>query len=1511
MTSTGATRPRTGDRESDLPVHRRHRPRREWGRGVARVLCAVLALVGVLPFAAGVVIRSPWARAWAAREAQRVLKAQGVVATFEPAVRMWPLAIELERLRVESNDGGAPALECARLFVRPRLFGLLAGKILIHQIDVDQPHARLVLRDGAIANLAIESGGTSSKGPVHAPFDSFSVTDGSLDLDADGLRADARSIDLDVTAEDDRVAGSSFEIAMRAGRARVQHSRAAGGGKEETDDDALCSIDARARVEPDQVLVRRLQGVGSADLDAAPGTTPPCDLPTSDKRRVEVSLGHLHVTLPKGDRKVPSIDGHVRVRAPVGLAERAASLPETDGWIGVDLDVRYADDTILPDLAGTIEAHDLRLDQYSFAQELRSEISIRRNVVRSPTTAIRLGGGTVVLSDTVLDPFAQGAKLEHTRLDATGVDFTALLRDLGVHQNPWVGWEIHEVHAPVLSGTLGPLRIDGDFTARTSSFGVYDRPAEDRARERLVGVSEAQIAAHTAIRPDALEFQNIRVTLPRSHIEGGFVSIGFHNDLRVDVPHMVADLDDVSPIGPVALHGVVDASAHVGGKFNRPEPAGEIRSISGLTIADVAFGEVTSGHVAVDVLAPEIEITGLHAKRRDSPYDVPTAKLKIGGARGFIVDAVGSSPGFSLRDVLSMFSLEDDPRFDGLEATMSARADVHVALGGPEDPCGGGYVGVDTKGQLRQVAIYGERFAQGDADVSLRWVDRLQGLAGADIDLRSFVLDKVQPPAGTRPGATGTVLGSASLQRGGAVAANVMIQGVPLSRVDALGAFGHEVEGSVSGVAHVTGNLDDFRPGAGLVSRAELDVSGTRVRDVALPNSHLAVQLTHRLALQKRSPGRTRCGAPIGAPFDKAAYLADTASHGEWVVDGDLLGGTVRLRELTVSRARAAHVSGRLSLRGVDLGALTGVLGPPRSDSEDVVVSPTAAALTGQLWGELIVDDLPVDAPSRARVRLFLGPTVVSRARQKLTLQPPQEPLTIADDTLSTPPLHVTLDTPDGFRGGFVLSGGVTRLTSEPTLNLSAHLEPVDLAVVQRLVPKVENITGLLEGSLKVTGRASAPVISGDLHASGDEIMIRGLPTAITGAHVDVKASATEIAVSGTGKFAGGVVSFEGSVPVQGLDLGALDSRVAVRGVRLAPEDGVTAVMDADLQVTYEVKGQAGGAAALPHVTGDVTISSFSYTRPINLNANLTSLATRARRTEVDAYDPSLDFVAIDLRVRSKTPLVIKNNLVEVQLGIDSGTLDVTGTNQRVGLRGSLRTAAGGRFHFQGNDFEVRQGLIHFDDPTRIAANVDITATTEYRRYTDTSAGAAAGAGTGGTGPSAASIGSTRGGSLWRITLHAYGDADNLHVEMTSEPALSQEDIVLLLAVGMTRAELDQLGASSVGASIALNYLGAASGAEQVVKQALPIIDDFRFGSAYSTVTGKTEPQLTVGKRLANNVRATVTAGLSEDRELRSNIEWRLSNHLSVQGSYDNINDVSSSALGNVGMDLRWRLDFE
>ena len=230
-----------------------------------------------------------------------------------------------------------------------------------------------------------------------------------------------------------------------------------------------------------------------------------------------------------------------------------------------------------------------------------------------------------------------------------------------------------------------------------------------------------------------------------------------------------------------------------------------------------------------------------------------------------------------------------------------------------------------------------------------------------------------------------------------------------------------------------------------------------------------------------------------------------------------------------------------------------------------------------------------------------LGPTVVSRGAQKFAFHPPQQPIAIADDASIIPPLEVTLDASDGFSGGFVLTGGVTKLTRDPTLALEARLEPIDLAVLQRLMPKVERARGKVEGSLRVTGQGEGPVVAGELHAVGDELAVHGFPSALTDMRLDVHASATELTANGSAKFAGGTLSLMANLPVRGFEVGALDSRVVARGIRVTPADGIAATFDADLEVAYDAKAQGHEGASLPRVSGDVTIGSFAYTRPISL----------------------------------------------------------------------------------------------------------------------------------------------------------------------------------------------------------------------------------------------------------------------------------------------------------------------
>src|SRR5580658_10198457 len=176
-------------------------------------------------------------------------------------------------------------------------------------------------------------------------------------------------MDIDVTATSDPEEGSSFEVAMRAGESWVTRKRSILGHHAAknvdltpvvaVDDDALCTIDARLRIEPHALVIRRLTASGVADLDPAAGSFPGCHLPASDKRNVEVAVHHMRIEWPRSPDEAWQIAGHARARAPLSLAQRLVSLPDTDGWIGADVDVRYARDTVLPDISGRVEAHDI------------------------------------------------------------------------------------------------------------------------------------------------------------------------------------------------------------------------------------------------------------------------------------------------------------------------------------------------------------------------------------------------------------------------------------------------------------------------------------------------------------------------------------------------------------------------------------------------------------------------------------------------------------------------------------------------------------------------------------------------------------------------------------------------------------------------------------------------------------------------------------------------------------------------------------------------------------------------------------------------------------------------------------------------------------------------------------------------------------------------------------------------------------------------------------------------
>ncbi len=1500
------TSPATGSVTVLPPLRRK---RRRWGKLFARFVCFILAVIAVLPAGAAVVARSRWARSKATQYTADLVKAQGLTASYQVNLRIWPPTLILDHVRVSSTDGGAAALVAKRLSARPKLFALLAGKLRIDQIAADAPRVRIVYRDYKLTNLGIDiprPDGTDRPWPQ--VFDVVSLTDAAFDLDIEGVSVVAEEIDLDVTSDEEvRGKGAAFEVAIQLARARVHtlldwKPAPSPKGPPVAErvaswEDSICSVSGRVRIEKGVLKVRRFEARGAADLDPDDDTWVDCDVPSSDRRKIELALKSFHVEAPRNGERFPRAWGEISARAPIALAERLGGLPDTDGWISISGRIPSAppgpeEEIPLPDVEhGKVRARNLRIDHYAFAREIESDFTIRKGVVESARTTVAIAEGLATLTDVKVEPKVKGIPIR-AKIEAKGVSFTHLLRDLGVHKQPHVQWDLERVATlpgAELKGTLRPLRIDGDISATTTNFGVYAGPAEVQPRARIISLASANILTRVAVRPEAVEFQRVHLDLPHGQLDGGFVSLGYDNDLRVDIAHVKTDLGDITPLGSVAVGGVVEGEVHMGGMFGKPTLKADI-GVENLVIADIPFGTVTTIHGDWQG-GRVLDLTAAHVVKGKSTYELTTGRVDFTGPHVMKLDGVVASPGLGIKDLLSIFRMEKDPRFETIDGTIDTTATMRVVLGGPEDPCRAGRVDVSANTHVEHLTLYGEHFEDAHVDFDLRWIDRLAGLPGAELEVHGATLHKVHEP-GKEP--QGWVLASANLHRGGDLRGTVVLESLPLSKLDSLGPARTLVEGAVSGLFHVDGKIDAFR------LQGDVDSTMVRIRHTPFGASHVRFGMTQKPA--KEPPvGRSGCGAPVPPAFDKDAYLADTSSQGEYTLDGKLFDGQVTLSDVVATRQKAQRISGKVAFSRFDLSKISHAL-LPQHEAED---GRSEDAFGGELTGALSVDRLVVTDLAHASVRFAPRSLTLTRGKQNLVMKPTQDLVELENDTVVVPPLTFELAAPNGLKGAVLVHGTASRVTREAELLLSAELSPIDLGFLVGAVPRLTHANGRVAGSLRVKGRAKEPAIDGALQVRGAELSFQGLPSMISDIDLDVAANASEARVTrGTAKFAGGDVSMTGRMSLRPATFGTMEAGFALRDVHYSPGPGIAATMDADLRLTQNTAAQGSAGSRLPHLGGDVTITAAEYTRPTNIVPDIGGFRVGARRTAVDSYDPAQDTITIgpDLVVRARAPISIHNNLVDVRLGIDPAGLQVSGTNQRVGLRGTLEALPAGRLHLFSNDFDIRRAVVRFDDPTRIDPHVDALAVTEYRRYSTTGQGSAP--------ATSASVGAESGG-LWRISLHAHGDADDLKVDMTSDPALSQEDIFLLLTVGLTRAELGQVQAGSVAATAAFEALGTASGADRAVKQALPVIDDFRFGSAYSPRTGRSEPQVTVGRRITDNVRASITTSLTEDRQIRTVIEWRLSRRTSVQASYDNLNTLSTSSIGNLGFNVQWRLEFE
>lgn len=1421
-------------------------------RGIARITGSLLAVLALAAASLWLVAGTPWGRDRIARRLQLMLAREGVTATFRARLEL-PLRLVLEDVRIRSpSDARAPpALEAPRIVLRLGLSTLLCGRLEASSVDADAPRLRVVLTRAEGAPTGDRSTRARQILTGRWPVRKLTVRGGSLELAWGSLRATASGLRIEANAGD---IGGSLRVRIAGG-----HIEEPGNGGSSYHD-ALCELDASGRIGARDVQIDYVDANGVADLDH--GITP-CGPPDAPGESVTVRVDAGSIELDSESR--PAIyRGHVLVRAPLGLLDRVAPLPQVQGWANIEADVRFVAGSRLPEGRGTVRAHDVKVRDFRVARAIEASVVLKNDVLQVPSADVDTTTGPLHLSDVVLRPLISGVPLRG-RLDGGALRFDEFLRAIQVARHPHVRWAIEALHWDEFEGTLWPLALSGRLGVQTGTFGVFDAACDVERCSRIWGFARSFVRARATLTSRAFELDDVRATLTGGDAEATRVVIGFHDELSVDRGRARLSLTRTSPLASLSIGGELRADARVFGRLGDPVVTFS-GTIDGFVLAGDPLGDVTSvaGRYGQDVLRFE----GVRAHKGASLYEVPSLRIAFGGNGRLAVDAIAVARELHVQDLLSLVRLDEQPSFATLGGSLiDARARVRFVRGGPEDATGQGTIFVNADAALSRPSAFGQGFDEGTVGVDVRIGEPAAGPAAVDVDVRTLALrDHGGGVSGDRGG---SIVASGRLQ-GGTLQATAVAVALPLSRLVKIANLAPSIRGRVSGVAHAAGTLE------ALGASADLEVTPVQ------------------LGLAPFGPSSLHIDAALGM-FAPARITAR----------GSLLGGEVDVNELVVD---GTGLRGRASLHALRVDPL--LQGASSDATGDAGMSEAVHAL---LSGDLTIEKL--DPRDIAHAQASFVPTELTAAigEETARLRPTGAALVLAHDSIELPPLHIDVNFPErhvvgsstgaprleassgsipGHPRSFsaTLRGSVTALSRKPQVDLALAAPRVDLALLVGVVPDLTRAEGTLSGVLTVKGPVDGPALGGHLRARATTASFSWIPRDLGDVDIDVAVSPRDLrVVRASATLGDGRVEVTGGSTMTGALPGVADLALRARNVRLGIATGIDAAFDADARVLVDMRRLLRGGPHAVSVTGDVGLDGLTYRR------SLGSAVSRPRERGPE-YDPSRDLVDLALRLHARAPVEVEDDVASLRL-LPAGEFWLRGTNQRPSLDGRLASVGFGKIHVQGIGFDVSRATLDFDDPTSVSPRVDVVATTEYRRVTAFEA------------PLAFTAYGSRGAQAWRIWLKASGGEGDLRVELTSDPPLSQADIVLLLALGVTRPELDAMQATvQLQASAGLEVLAGIGGAERIVRGVVPI-DEVRFGGTYSPLSLVIVPEVTLGKRIGERLAATVTSTLAYQRIVGGTISWWLGSNVWFEALWENVTPVPVYPVGDFGVGVRWRFE--
>jgi translocation and assembly module TamB len=418
-----------------------------------------------------------------------------------------------------------------------------------------------------------------------------------------------------------------------------------------------------------------------------------------------------------------------------------------------------------------------------------------------------------------------------------------------------------------------------------------------------------------------------------------------------------------------------------------------------------------------------------------------------------------------------------------------------------------------------------------------------------------------------------------------------------------------------------------------------------------------------------------------------------------------------------------------------------------------------------------------------------------------------------------------------------------------------------ELSLLKLIIPAVEHAGGNATVKLTVKDSWKNPDVIGELQIQEGEIKIRDIPQKFTGLNGRITFTQGKVTTDSlSGEIGGGKLQISGWAQLSGTELLEFTTKTTVSDVTVRYPEGLTSTLSGVLYFDGDAKERT--------FSGDVLIKRAKYDKRIEWKSMLVDIGRglyQKKKTSIGWIGDT----QINIRFHGSDNILFENNLARIPLDID---VFLRGTVDHPQLLGRIE-ARTGTVYFRNNEFKILQASVDFVDPTRMNPILDIQAETQVREY--------------------------------QIRLAVTGAADKAAVTLISDPALSDTDILSLLALGKTSSQL-QGSEKSVGVGEATSF---ATGQFQDIferqARSLTGLDRFQV-DPYVGQSNTSVPRLTVGKELLQNkLYATYSSNVgASSSEQIFKLEYILNKHFSLVGDID-------QEMGNSGADIKYRFEFK